>query len=403
MTQQAAAQWIRHLSQEGQVLVFGGSHHSELLVASKFERIPYREVRNLKVGRKSPCQIVGFLSYDDTVAQKFDHSFFYRVREGFLFDFRTGQQQIIGSGDKKAFLDIISSQKDSLPESLGRNIRIDLKPLQSDETYLAACHKALDWIRNGRFYQLNLLRYFNILGMRRDHFVEHWLVNSGNQGALLIDDDREIFSYSPEQFVVSSNSSPQRRVETFPIKGTRRRSQDPDMDSRLKADLETSPKDRAELSMIIDLMRNDLAQICKKNTVRVDEPGQVYSYPTVHHLVAHVSGEALDDLTLGQIFSILPAGSITGAPKVEVIAAISELENRKRSFFMGSAFHLNSSGDFKSTVMIRTALKVGDAYQYAAGSGIVVKSVPEDEMAEIYVKCRVLSGDQDDSTFHHIQ
>ena len=239
--------------------------------------------------------------------------------------------------------------------------------------------------------------------MRRDHFVEHWLVNSGNQGALLIDDDREIFSYSPEQFVVSSNSSPPRRVETFPIKGTRRRSQDPDMDSRLKADLETSPKDRAELSMIIDLMRNDLAQICKKNTVRVDEPGQVYSYPTVHHLVAHVSGEALDDLTLGQIFSILPAGSITGAPKVEVIAAISELENRKRSFFMGSAFHLNSSGDFKSTVMIRTALKVGDAYQYAAGSGIVVKSVPEDEMAEIYVKCRVLSGDQDDSTFHHIQ
>lgn len=403
MTQQAAVQWIKHLSQKGRVLVFGGSHHSELLVACKFERLAYREVRDLKLGGKHPDQIVGFLSYDDMVAQDFDHSFFYRVCEGILFDFRTGQHLVIGSGDSKASLDLISSQTDLPPLSLGEDLRIGLEPLQSDASYLEACRKALYWIRNGRFYQLNLLRYFKILGTSRDHIVEHWLRNTGDQGALLIDEEREIFSYSPEQFVVSNGSSTLRRVETYPIKGTRRRSLDPAADARLKTDLETSTKDLAELSMIIDLMRNDLARISKKNTVRVDDPGQVCSYPTVHHLVGQVSGEALDDLTLNQLFSILPAGSITGAPKIEVMAAISELESRKRGFFMGSAFHLNSSGDFKSTVMIRTALKVGEEYQYAAGSGIVVKSIPEDEMEEIYVKCRVLSGDQDDSTFHYFK
>ncbi|MEI8026556.1 MAG: chorismate-binding protein [Pseudomonadota bacterium] len=403
MTQQAAVQWIKHLSQKGRVLVFGGSHHSELLVASEFERLPYKEVRDLKLGGKLPDQIVGFLSYDDMVAQEFENSFFYRVCEGILFDFRAGQHLYIGTGDRKPSLALISSQTDLLPTALGEELRIGLEPLQSDESYLEACQKALDWIRNGRFYQLNLLRYFKILGTSRAQFVGHWLRNTGDHGALLIDDDREIFSYSPEQFVISTGSSGLRRVETYPIKGTRRRSPDPAMDLRLKADLETSTKDRAELSMIIDLMRNDLARISKRNTVRVDSPGRVYSYPTVHHLVAQVSGAALDDLTLNQLFSILPAGSITGAPKVEVMAAISELESRRRGFFMGSAFHLNSLGDFKSTVMIRTALKVGDEYQYAAGSGIVVKSIPEDEMAEIYVKCRVLSGDQDDSNFHYFK
>ncbi len=403
IAQQAAKKRIKHLSQKGRVLVFGGSDQSQLLVASSFERLPYGDVKDLQLGAECPDQIVGFLSYDDMVTQNFDGSFFYRVLEGLLFDFKTGKHLVIGNLEAHISLDLISRLQDLPHRPLEENIRIDLQPLQSDDSYLEACRLALHGIENGRFYQLNLLRFFKISVTSRDHFVDHWLQNSGDHGALLMDDEREIFSYSPEQFVASNFSKTMRVLETYPIKGTRRRSPDPNEDSRLKADLETSPKDRAELSMIIDLMRNDLARISKKNTVRVDDPGQVCSYPTVHHLVAKISGEILEDLTLGQLFSILPAGSITGAPKVEVMSAISELEIRKRGFFMGSAFHLNSSGDFKSTVMIRTALKIGDEYQYAAGSGIVVKSIPEDEMAEIYVKCRVLSGDQDGSTLHNFK
>jgi len=403
MTQQAAVQWIKSLSKLGRVLVFGGSHQSPLLVASRFDRIPYSEVKDLKPSGKSTDHIIGFLSYDDMVAQKFENSFFYRVQEGMFFDFRSGHHGAIGDMDCKWVENLSAEPKELSHAPSFKDFPVGLEPLQSDESYLEVCRKALDSIREGRFYQINLLRFFKVLISSRDRFVDHWLRFSGDQGALLIDENREIFSYSPEQFVVLNRAVCPPRIETYPIKGTRRRSPDPQIDAELRTDLETSSKDRAELSMIIDLMRNDLARVSKKNTVRVDDPGQVLSYGTVHHLVAKISCEILDDVTLSQLFSILPAGSITGAPKVEVMAAISELENRNRGFFMGSAFHLPPSGDFRSTVMIRTAVKVGDEYQYAAGSGIVVKSVPEEEMAEIFVKCRVLSGDQDESTFDNFK
>ena len=97
------------------------------------------------------------------------------------------------------------------------------------------------------------------------------------------------------------------------------------------------------------------------------------------------------------LHKIFPAGSITGAPKIEVMKAIYELEKRQRGFFMGSSFYLDELGQFSSTVMIRTALKLNAEYQYAAGSGIVIKSDPIDEMMEINVKCQVLTGGVNES------
>jgi anthranilate/para-aminobenzoate synthase component I len=386
---------IKRLADQGRVLVYGGPHHSSVLVASQFQSVNFSEVKDLRFESGLEGHIVGFLNYEDMVAQKFDSSRFYKIEEGILFSSEEESYEIIGSFDSRIIEDLELESAES-EELIPTNSPITLLPLESNHHYLESCTKALNWIREGRFYQINLLRFFEVLGLNRQCFVDHWLDHSGPYGALLIDQEHEIFSYSPEQFVVISTQSHRKLIQTFPIKGTRKRSSDPKMDLDLKAELEKSSKDRAELSMIIDLMRHDLYQVTKKGSIRVDDPGQVRSFPTVHHLIASVSGELRDDLSLGQLFSIYPAGSITGAPKKEVTSGIRELEQRNRDFFMGSAFHLSPSGAFHSTVMIRTAQKIVRQYQYAAGSGIVVKSVPEDEMAEIFIKCRVLTGDQDE-------
>lgn len=395
MTHAVLNQFIRYLASQGRVLVYGGTRHSSVLVASKFEKIYFSDIKDLNFESGLDSHKVGFLRYDDMVAQTFDDSLFYRIEEGVLFDLARGARELLGGFDSKILEHLESESSVSKPQ-ISNFPKIILQPLEANFQYLQSCAKALKWIREGRFYQINLLRFFEVLGHSRKSFVDSWLQDSGPYGALLVDGKQEIFSFSPEQFVVVSHDHGRKLIQTFPIKGTRKRSLDPRKDQDLKVELENSSKDRAELAMIIDLMRHDLYQVSKKGSVTVDDPGQVKSFPTVHHLVGSVKGELRDDLTLGQLFAIYPAGSITGAPKKEVTSGIRELEKRKREFFMGSAFHLAPSGTFHSTVMIRTAQKIGDQYQYAAGSGIVVKSVPEEEMAEIFIKCRVLTGDQDE-------
>jgi para-aminobenzoate synthetase component 1 len=144
--------------------------------------------------------------------------------------------------------------------------------------------------------------------------------------------------------------------------------------------------------MIIDLMRNDLNRICVPGTVKVKDANRLVSFINVHHLVGAVTGQLRDGLKIQDFLTALcPGGSITGAPKIEVIRAIREFEGRPRGFFMGHAFMLDESGTFNSSILIRTLQKVaGKDYEFSAGSGIVIHSDPKSERFEIDAKCNVL-------------
>jgi para-aminobenzoate synthetase component 1 len=184
------------------------------------------------------------------------------------------------------------------------------------------------------------------------------------------------------------------QVETFPIKGTTGRIlDDAQADAQAAAALLRSSKDRAELSIIVDLMRNDLHRVSRPGTVRVVSAADLLTTQSVHHLQACIRGTLRLPQTLGNLCAALcPGGSITGAPKREVMAAIRAYEGRGRGYFMGHVFYLDDNGLFDSSLLIRSLVGTGDGrYQYAAGSGLVISSDPVEERQEIAAKCRVIT------------
>ena len=271
---------------------------------------------------------------------------------------------------------------------------LHLLPYNDKESYLSMVAGALEDIRSGRFYQINLLRFFRVDGPLGRSELAKRIEHLGGPFSLLFQfPDYTVASLSPERFIEIHPGESYAQIVTQPIKGTARRSEDPTQDRIAATMLENSVKDNAELHIIVDLMRNDLNRICEKGTVAVSSPGKVASFKTIHHLVAEITGHLRAKLNFGEIIaSIMPGGSITGAPKVEVMAAIREYEARPRGFFMGSGFYLDDSGHFDSSILIRTLVAESpDRFEYAAGSGIVVDSIPEAEYEEIGHKCRVVT------------
>jgi len=268
-----------------------------------------------------------------------------------------------------------------------------LSPIESDQQYLQKVENVIDQIRSGRFYQLNFLRRFHILNGNREKILQRWFAYSGAYGALVLDRNFELYSFSPEHFLSIKPMDGGFKIFTSPIKGTIERGLDPQSDKLNRENLTNSLKDRSELAMIVDLMRNDLRKISQPCSVEVTDPGSVKTFSTLHHLVAEISSVARNGMTISDMLAAtFPSGSITGAPKIEVMKAIHEQENCPRDFFMGCAFRLETHKQFESTVMIRTVVKNAEQYLYAAGSGIVIKSEPEQELKEVAVKCRILTG-----------
>ena len=146
--------------------------------------------------------------------------------------------------------------------------------------------------------------------------------------------------------------------------------------------------------MIVDLMRNDF-RICGPGNVSVKDPGTVYSFSNVHHLIASVVGKLDKKMSLGECLKRLcPGGSITGAPKKEVMLAISELEQRKRAYFMGNIMLFDHKQQkLDSSILIRTVhIKGSSDMEFAVGSGIVIASEAESEYSELKAKMRVVSN-----------
>jgi anthranilate/para-aminobenzoate synthase component I len=212
-------------------------------------------------------------------------------------------------------------------------------------------------------------------------------------GYLELPGGRAILSLSPELFL--DHDARSRHVVTRPIKGTRPATDDP-------GDLLRSEKDAAELTMIVDLMRNDLGRVAEYGSVRVAEPRCIETHPTVHHGTAEITARLRPDAGLIDLLrATFPAGSITGAPKIRAMQVIEALEARERGPYCGSIGFFSACGRSVLNVAIRTLALRGDRPRgcaaldggeatYGVGGGIVADSIPEAEYEECLTKAKVL-------------
>jgi para-aminobenzoate synthetase component 1 len=207
-----------------------------------------------------------------------------------------------------------------------------------------------------------------------------------------------VLSASPEMFLsVSVAPNGSASVETRPIKGTRPRGENEKEDAQLARDLVTSGKDRAENLMIVDLLRNDLSMVCLPGSVRVDSLCELERWATVQHLVSSVRGELRPGVTPIALFrACFPGGSITGAPKIRAMQIIAFIEDGDggrpghgpagRGVYCGSVGFFAADGAALLNVAIRTITIRNGAASFAAGGGVVLDSIPEDEYDETLAK-----------------
>jgi len=197
----------------------------------------------------------------------------------------------------------------------------------------------------------------------------------------------EIISASPERFVSIVDD----RIETRPIKGTRKRTGRPMVDITVREQLKSSEKDLAENTMIVDLMRNDLSKICTDDSVKVTQFCEIEDYESVMHLVSAVEGKLSDKAkragrVSGLLKAVFPGGSITGAPKVRAMEIIAELEPTARGAYCGSIGYFGFDGNVDLNILIRTITAGNGWWQIPVGGGIVSQSQPEKEYKETMTK-----------------
>ncbi len=255
--------------------------------------------------------------------------------------------------------------------------------------YLAAVERIRELIREGEVYQVNFSQRF-LLPLEAEPIVVYERVRDRHAapwGGLVERGSAALSCHSPEIFLEVDGD----RVRTQPIKGTIGRSPDPVEDLRRAVELASSEKDRAELAMIVDLMRNDLGRVCRPGSIEVRDHARIESAPTVHHLVTSVVGRLEEGRDVFDLLAATwPGGSITGAPKIRAMAVIDELETLKRGPYTGSIGRIGLDGCSRLNIAIRSIVLEGGHARVHGGGGIVIDSDPEHEYAESIVKVKGL-------------
>ncbi len=273
-----------------------------------------------------------------------------------------------------------------------KELRGDIKSDFSRTVYLKAVEKILDYIRRGDVYQVNLSQRFELTqsGYERDPvrlYQRLCRVSPSNFCAYLDAGDFQIMSSSPERFLRKQKKI----IQASPMKGTRPRGRNTTEDRSNRQDLLSSPKDRAELLMITDLVRNDLGRVCRYGSVKVKRMRRLEEYATVFQTTSTIEGTMRDDCDgFDAIKTCFPGGSVTGCPKIRAMEIIEELEPHHRGIYTGSLGYMNFRGDMDFNILIRTLLKYWNKIYFHAGGGIVADSVPEKEYDETLVKARAL-------------
>ncbi len=263
----------------------------------------------------------------------------------------------------------------------------DVSSNLTKEQFIANVERAKEYIRAGDIFQVVLSQRFHIQ-TEVDPLQVYRVLRTMNPSPYMYClklDEEMIVGTSPEALVKVAGG----KLETRPIAGTRPRGKTPEEDEALEKELLADEKERAEHVMLVDLGRNDLGRVSEYGTVKCDSYMQIERYSHVMHIVSNVSGQLRKDKDFFDAFlSCLPAGTVSGAPKLRAMEIIAEMENEARGAYAGAIGYLGFSGNLNTCITIRTIIfKNGKAY-VQAGAGIVWDSVPETEYQETVNKAK---------------
>lgn len=270
------------------------------------------------------------------------------------------------------------SPERNYPEYSGK---VEINSNVTKEEYMDMVEKAKKYIVDGDIFQVVLSQRFSVKNPP-DSFSVYRRLRSTNPSPYLYyfkTPDYEIAGSSPEMLAKVNDGI----ISNRPIAGTMPRGKTYEEDQELERKLVSDPKERAEHNMLVDLGRNDVGKVSEFGTVKVTRYMVTERYSKVMHLVSDVQGKLHQDKTaLDALVSILPAGTLSGAPKVRAMEIIDELENKKRGLYGGTVGYLDFSGNINTCIAIRTVLFKNNCAYVQAGAGIVADSVPEKEYME---------------------
>ena len=278
---------------------------------------------------------------------------------------------------------------DSVAPPLGTDAPIEAQSSMAGGRYQDAVRIAKEHILAGDIFQVVLSQRFDV-HLGADPFDFYRVLRQVNPSPYMYfvrHDSFTIAGSSPEPLVQVRNG----RVISRPIAGTRKRGRDDDHDRRLAGELAENPKERAEHVMLVDLARNDVGRVARFGTVKVDELMTLERYSHVMHLTSQVSGELREGLgPIDVLRATLPAGTVSGAPKVRAMEIIDALEPLRRGPYAGVVGYVDFSGNLDAAIAIRTMFARGDDAWFQAGAGIVADSDPDDENLECHNKAAAL-------------
>ena len=258
-----------------------------------------------------------------------------------------------------------------------------------DGGYRRAVEVAKEHIRAGDIFQVVLSQRYD-LDLGADPFDVYRVLRQVNPSpymTFLRQPGLTMVSCSPEPLVRVQNG----RIISRPIAGTRKRGRDDEHDRRLAGELRENPKEVAEHIMLVDLARNDVGRVARYGTVHVDELMTLERYSHVMHMTSQVSGDLVDGMsTIDVLRATMPAGTVSGAPKVRAMEIIDELEPVKRGPYAGVVGYVDFSGNLDTAIAIRTMFVGPSGASLQAGAGIVADSDPADEDLECHNKAAAL-------------
>ncbi|MGN6367930.1 MAG: anthranilate synthase component I family protein [Phycisphaerae bacterium] len=352
---------------------------------------------------------LGFLSYDlahslESIGQApRDNVFswpllrFSLYQHYLLYDHSTGQwTPICLAGSPSQLQKFCDDHFNTVPPGNSPPIAAAVLQETSRHDYIRKIRRTQEYIAAGDIYQANIAQRWILETRDTPHAIYRrlcqyspadfaaYLQFTGTDGQ-----PRHALSASPELFLLVDNG----RAATRPIKGTRPRDPaDPARDEQLRSELLGSEKDKAELAMIVDLLRNDLGRVSRFGSVEVTVPRQIEQHPTVWHTVAMIQSTLRPDATLADLLrALLPGGSITGAPKIRACQVINELEAFPRTLYCGNIGIIGPRArSLALNIAIRTILMTGRRAHVYAGAGIVADSTPEQEYEETLHKAAAM-------------
>ncbi len=347
--------------------------------------------------------IFGYLSYDikngieDLTSTNDDHLefpnlYFFQPQKLFLIKGDDVECLYLNMVADKLEEDLKSIENQSVLSSKDEFQKIELNPKISKNTYISKVEDVLKHIQRGDIYEMNFCQEF---------YAENHQLNPQQCFQNLNDISKPPFAcFFKHEHLFAIGASPERflkktgtKLISQPIKGTAKRHEDTEVDKNYKLKLQQDPKEIAENVMIVDLVRNDLSKIAKKNSVEVEELCKIYSFKQVHQMISTISAELKSNIDLNDILkATFPMGSMTGAPKVSAMQIIENLESTKRGLYSGCIGYFTPNFDFDFNVVIRSILH-NASKKYTSlmvGSAITHQSIPENEYDECFVKAKAL-------------